>query len=376
MTALRPAALAAFAALALNAPARAADPPENPHVWKTKVKTVAVFKNGYGFFVREGDVRLRDGWAVGSHLPPAVFGTLAVYAHNEADTVDVLGTGPGEVVEFDGKDAPKEPAAIRTRLEASKGLKVQLDYTAKGASRNAAGVLASVGPEYVVLEQEGATFAVPLEGVKKLQILDLPIRIHLAREKPADAPVTLGMAYLRKGVTWIPEYSVKILNDTEAEITLRGTLVNEAEDLIHTDVQFVVGVPHFLHGDYLEPVSIGQVIRTIGAAVAPAQVQTQIMNRAAFANNLNQADQFNPRVAPGVVEKPAGGGAKDVKGALGNLPQVDGPGATSDFTVYTKPDLTLRTGEKAVVTLFRKTVKYTHRYRWRPPAEIAHHVVL
>jgi len=350
---------------------------DNPNVWEPKVKSVAVFKNGYGFFVREGDVKLRDGWAVGSHLPPAVLSTLALYAHDEADLVDVIGTGPGETVDFDGKDAPKTPAAIRSRLEASKGLQVQLGYTAKGIDRTAAGELISVGPEYVVLEHDGSTFAVPVEGVKRLHILNLPIRVHVAREKDNDKPVKLGMAYLRKGIVWIPEYSVKILDDTTAEIMLRGTLVNEAEDLIHTDVQFVVGVPHFLHGDYLEPASIGQVIRTIGASVMPEGLQTQVMNRAGIANNTIQANQFDARRAPpGAVDKPVDLGGKDVKAAAGNLPTLDSSGAGSDFTVYTKSDLTLRIGEKAIVTLFRKKVKYAHRYRWEPPAELTHSIML
>ena len=360
--------------LALGSQVSAAD---NPNVWEPKVKSVAVFKNGYGFFVREGDVKLRDGWAVGSQLPPAVLSTLAIYGHDENDTVDVIGTGPGETIEFDGKDSPKTPAAIRVRLEAAKGLRVQIGYTAKGADRTAAGELASIGPDYAVLEHAGSTFAVPVDGIKKLQMLDLPIRVHVAREKPGDAPVKLGMAYLRKGIVWIPEYSVKVIDDTTAEIVLRGTLVNEAENLIHTDVQFVVGVPHFLHGDYLEPASIGQVIRTIGAGVMPEGLQSQVMNRAGIANNAIQANQFDAgRAPPGAVEQPAVGGGKDVKAAAGNLPTLDSSGAGSDFTVYTKSDLTLRTGEKAIVTLFRKKVKYTHRYRWDPPAELQHSLIL
>src|SRR5919108_3625363 len=89
-----------FLILVAAGPARAADP-ANPHVWEPRVKSVAVFKNGFGFFLRDGEVRLRDGWCYAEHLPPAVFGTLAVYAHDEADAVDVVGAGPGEAVEFD-----------------------------------------------------------------------------------------------------------------------------------------------------------------------------------------------------------------------------------------------------------------------------------
>jgi len=57
------------------------------------------------------------------------------------------------------------------------------------------------------------------------------------------------------------------------------------------------------------------------------------------------------------------------------LPQWEAAGA-SDFTVYTRKDLTLRQGEKAIVTLFVKQIKYGHVYRWSPPNDIEHFLVL
>ena len=75
----RPALLAMIAALVILAGpiAPAAADTENPHVWEPKTTSVAVFKNGLGFFLREGDVQLRDGWCVSGEIPPAAFGTLA-----------------------------------------------------------------------------------------------------------------------------------------------------------------------------------------------------------------------------------------------------------------------------------------------------------
>ncbi len=106
----------------------------NPHVWKPQTRSVAVFKNGLGFFVREGAVGLRDGWCVASEVPPAAFGTLAIYAKGEKQAVDIVGSGPGEIVEFDGHDASKDVAAKRARLEANKNLKVHLHYKHKTRS--------------------------------------------------------------------------------------------------------------------------------------------------------------------------------------------------------------------------------------------------
>jgi hypothetical protein len=353
------------------------DADNNPHVWKPQTKTVAVFKNGLGFFMREGEVTLREGWCVAKEVPPALFGTLAIYARSEKEVVDIVGSGPGEIVEFDGRDAAKDPAVKRARLEACKNLKVQLHYKHKAQDRSSAGKLVSVGPEFVVLEDEQSSFAVPLEGITKMQVLELPLRIHLAADaEKKPEKTTLGMAYLRKGITWIPDYTLKVLDEDNAELTLRGTLVNEAEDLVHTDVHLVVGVPHFVHTEYLAPIAVGQVIRSIGGAVptagVPQQVQTQMMNRAAIVSNANTAPLVE---GAGVVERPAEGAAGDVGGVLKNLPQLEGAGAT-DYTVYTKKDLTLRRGEKAIVTLFTKRIKYSHIYRWSPPSAMEHSLVL
>lgn len=350
-------------------PARADGPKRSAHQWRPQVTSVSVFKNGLGFFTRKGGVTLNDGWCVSDAIPPAAFGTLAVYSHQEDQTVDIVGSGPGQVVAFDGKDAPDDLATRRARLEASRFLKMQLTYRQESADRTAAGQLVEVGPEYVVLQSEGSNAAVPLQAITRMQLLEQPLRIHVSSDKPQMAPeTTLGMAYLRKGITWIPEYTLKLVDDQTAELTLRGTLVNEAEDLIHCDVSFVVGVPHFIHTDYLAPTAVAQVIRTIGATMGPPAVMTQIAARAAIANTV-QADQFS------IADRPVPPGGRDIREATGNLPQFESAGS-SDYTVYTRKDLTVRTGEKAIVTLFTKKIRYGHLYRWAPPKEIEHNLVL
>jgi hypothetical protein len=360
---------------------------ENPHLWQTRTTSVAVFKNGMGFFMREGDVALREGWCLAKQIPPATFGTLGIYSIDPDELVDVVGSGPGEVVEFDGVHLPDDLDTRRARLEASRHLNVQLGYKQHGGSRLAAGKLVSVGPDFAVLESDNHSFAVPIEAIERLQILDLPLRVHVAsarendQPQPAGAPdepaetrrrTRLGMAYLRQGITWIPEYTLRVLDENRAELTLRGTLVNEAEDLVHCDVHLVVGVPHFLHADYMAPLAVGQVIRTIGSAVAPPGLQSQIMQRAAIASNAFRSDQFE---AGGVVDQPVQPANGNVAAVLGNLPQMEGHAAT-DYTVYTKNDLTLRQGEKAIITLFRQTITYSHIYRWNPPEAMQHSLVL
>jgi len=190
--------------------------------------------------------------------------------------------------------------------------------------------------------------------------------VHVAG---AQASTTLDMAYLRTGITWVPEYTLKMLDDDNAELTLRGTLINEAEDLVHCDVNFVVGVPHFTHTDFLAPIASGQAIRAIGAAVAPKAMMSQIAN--SFSTlSANSA----PRVES-TFEQSSRDSRSEPRDVLGNLPQMESAGS-SDFTVYNKKDLTVRRGEKAIVTLFVKKIKYSHIYRWSLPAALEHSLVL
>ncbi len=364
-------AACAVAALAFAgfAAADEAKDESNPYLWKPRVTSVAVFKNGMGFFLGEGETRLRDGWCLAGEVPPAAFGTLAFFSHGKDETVDVVGSGPAETVDFDGQDHPADAAAKARRLEEAKSLNVRLTYTRDGRDASAAGKLKAVGADYAILEDDASTFAVPVAAVKRMETLDLPVRIHVAADA-GDSPerATLGIGYLRRGITWIPEYTLTIVGEDEAELTLRGTFVNEAEDLIHCDVNFVVGVPHFAHTDYLAPIAVGQMIRTIGAATAPAAIASQLMNRAQIANNYDRRDAS-------IVDRPVDMTGGDVGGAVANLPQLAGAAAT-DYTVYTRKDLTVRRGEKAIVTLFTKRIKYSHLYRWSPPAAMEHFLVL
>jgi hypothetical protein len=205
-------------------------------------------------------------------------------------------------------------------------------------------------------------------------VLDYPLRLHVSGPEE-NGTARLGMAYLRKGITWIPEYSLRIIDESTAELTLRATLVNEVEDLVDTDVHFVVGVPRFLHADLLSPLAVGQTIRTVAAALPsalPPGVQTQVMSNAIMSRAATAADQRATATAEPVAVPEAGG---DVEGFMRGLPQMPSAGA-SDFTVYTRPHMTVRKGEKAVVTVFRKRITYAHAYRWDSPGDLKHYLML
>ena len=358
--------------LALAMPALPAqEAPTNPYVLKTKIREVTVFKNGYGFFLREGQVKLRDGWCHAESVPPAAFGTLLFYSEREGEVVDTVGSGSGEIVVFDGVDAPDDLRTRRGRLEASVGLDVELRWKVQSKLRSAAGRLISVGKLFAILDDGESSFAVPISPLRSLKLRGLSLRIHVSSPKGGSPEGTaMGLGYLRSGITWIPEYTLEVVGEDEARLTLRGTIINQAEDLIHSDLKLVVGAPHFAHQDKMAPLAIGQTLRTLGAAVAPPGLRGQIMNRAGIATNLAMRN-FAPNGAPAPSSNATGLGAS----GLANLPHWD-EGAGSDYTVYTRKDMTLRKGEKAIITLFTKTIHFSHSYRWELPQRMKHDLVL
>lgn len=307
-------------------------------------------------------------------IPPAAFGTLAIYSLVPGHVVDVVGAGPGEIVAFDGADAPDDLETRCARLEACTGFDVELTYADGCASRTAAGKLESLGPRFAVLDGAQGHVAVPLPSVSRMQLLDLPLRVHVVDEHGAPAArTTLAMAYLRKGITWIPEYTVGV-DETQriADLELRATLVNEALDLIHCDVHFVVGVPSFAHHDFMAPIVVGTVIKSLGAAVMPAEYRGQIMSRAAIVTNSVAADQF---ASAGVSELPVAVEGDELQQFVSRLPNVEAR-AAADYTVHTVRDLTVRHGEKAIVALFRGRAPFAHFYRWSPPGRPVHELAL
>ena len=346
---------------------------DNPHVLRPKTKSVAVFKNGMGFFTRQAEATLSDGWCYAEDVPPAAFGTLAIYSTSPTETVDVVGAGAGESIHFDGIDAADTSEVKLDRLGKLKGMLVEIKYRHSNEVRSVNGKLVSLSPEFAVIEEPAQSHAVPIQGIKSLRVHNLPLRIHVVdQQEAAVKKANLGIAYLRKGIAWIPEYTLRIIDEENAELTLRGTLVNEAEDLVHCDVNFVVGVPHFIHSELQSPLAVGRAIRAIGSSLSvggvPSQVMSQVMNRAAFANNSIASNQFSQQPSVGIDKS-------DLSDLLNNLPAM-GSSASGDFTVYTKRNLTVRLGERAIVTLFSHRIRYTHQYRWNLPSPIQHELVL
>jgi hypothetical protein len=358
-----------------------------PNVWTPKTKSVSVFKNGLAFFLQEGTAELHDGWCHAKSVPPAAFGTFAVFSTNSDHQVNLVGIGDGDSIEFDSTngDSGAFTNEYEKKIEALKrsiGLYMKLSYETKGAEAEAMGKLLDVTGAHVLLETSEQTLAVALKKLKSVSLHEHPVRIKVTQEGASIERTQLGMAYLRQGLTWIPEYTIKLIDEDTAEMTLRATLVNEAEDLIDCNVNFIVGVPNFMHNEILSPMVAGRTLRMLGSthsnSSAPPQVMSQMMNRAVISNDRlgmmnGMVNNYNSAGAP-IANDPAYD-PSTLNSLLTNQPATESAGA-GDYTVYQHENLTLRKGERAMVTLMSHTVKYRHRYDWDGVGSVQHKLLL
>ena len=189
---------------------------------------MAIIADGYAKEVL--GVTPRDVF-VGS--PPLAFtfglGGLAVFPLRFGAAATLLETAtPQNMIEI----IQKYRATIS--FTAPTAYRAMLSAMERGADLSSLRVAVSAGetlPAPVYQDWQDKTGTPMLDGIGATEML----HIFLSNQPGDIAYGTSGRA--------VPGYELKVLDETTAELTLRGTVVNHAEDLVHCDVNLVVGVP-------------------------------------------------------------------------------------------------------------------------------------
>jgi hypothetical protein len=294
----------------------------------TRVARLAVFKNGYGLFFREGRAKPAEGWLMGDHLPFAALGTIWIYTLGEKDLVDrVISARQTELAFADGQGLGRllaERIGARVSIQTTDGK--QFD-----------GKLKALVEGMALLEGDGSLVAIKLDTAKSAKLVDLPLRIKVTTEKPVD----VAMTYLETGVRWLPSYAITLRGENKADMVLRASLVNDAEDLVDSTVHLVVGVPSFTYQGEIDPLALNRV----GAAIEPRFNISQLRNQAGVAAEGPRRETAD--AAPGPR-------------ALPDLPGED----VGELFMYKVEDVDLKVGEIAMLTIFQQTASCRPVYEW------------
>lgn len=157
---------------------------------------------------------------------------------------------------------------------------------------------------------------------------------------------------------WIPTYRVDLTTNPKqqkiAKISQQAELLNEAEDLLDTAVDIVVGVPNFRFRTLPSPLILEQTLRNTLQQAAPQLMgQSNAFSNALFSQRAGEshraAAQAAPQAAAGAFELPA-----ELTAA-----------STQDLFVYHLPKQTVRKGERAAMPICEAAeTPYRDVYTW------------
>jgi transcriptional/translational regulatory protein YebC/TACO1 len=351
-------------------------------VLNTKTKNIAVFKNGLGFFMREGTVRLNDGWAVTEYVPNASLGSLWIGSLDrdsileevigfkedvqrsfEAISIEeLLASNIGKKVKITYSDKIIEGTikSVPEAREPEKGEGSRIDYTRNVYDPRLQPKLAAI----VIIDTGDGEVVLNKSNISKVEFPKDFYASYLSKEKAkrikfklatSKKEAKLALSYLQKGISWVPSYLINLEDSKKARITMKATLINDVEDLDNVDFFFVVGYPNFLYADVLSPMaleeSITQFIQSLrreGRQEDAGGMMAITRQRADFreSGTLSNLDY----------------GYETIKGLPG--------AAEEDLFLYHKEKIGIKKGERAYYPIFFDEVDYKHIYEWEIPDTI------
>ncbi|HTQ11092.1 MAG TPA: hypothetical protein VMI31_13580, partial [Fimbriimonadaceae bacterium] len=295
-----------------------------------KLKSVAVFRDGYGFFIREGEVKLENGWATTNFVPNAIRGTVWIYPLDSGDKIDTVVTTHNNLLSF------ANPQELKDKLKDKVGLDLSIELT---SGQRFDGKLNRLLDDMLLLQVGAAFNAIPYNTIKSVTLSGFPIKIKLKTSDP-NKVTKIGIAYLQEGVKWEPSY-VLDLAGSKGTLSLRASMQNTTEALNNTDVMFVVGSP------FIANRGIGDMMALMPAAATKVEDKKDEIDRSKeVGKGEPDADEVKPVQQAPVAGEEAG-----------------------ELYYYKKAGLDLAPSDVAMVDIFDAEVPIHPTFEWNADGE-------
>ena len=351
---------------------------DKPAPVQTRLKRVALFKNGLGFFVREGTLTedhraaLLGPFAVPSHgtfwiTAPSRSGFLGAVARKATgteeiparDLVELLRGNVGRSLALWFSDRPD--STLSGKLIAFAPDRPQWrpePYTLGGGQPS--GLIPPPGPgNFALIETDDGVVAINPHRIARI---DFPegepstafprsverVELEASFSSPS-AGDWLSVSYLAKGITWAPSYLIDITEPKQARLAANAVIINEAEDLAKTHVDLITGFPNLEFANVPSPISmkqdLAQFLQSLASGVSRANLGSVITQNVAF---MRAAEMRGPSQMPDYGDAAAGQ-------------------AAADLFFYPIEAVTLGRGETGYYPLFTSSVPYSEFYEWQIP---------
>ncbi|MBN1899402.1 MAG: hypothetical protein JW827_11545 [Spirochaetes bacterium] len=344
---------------------------------KTKARRLAVFKNGLGFFIRDGKVVFKNGLAVTEDVPLATLGSVWVGSPDKGVIFEeVIGYKEERKTNYEAVD-------IAELLKANIGKKAVITYgdkTIEGKIKSVPDDRTFPGdlqydfsgryvpqPQFkasslVIIQTGDGIVALNKHSIAKVDFPSDVNEKYPAMEKAKkikfkvsakDKETRVSLSYLQKGISWIPSYLINIEDPERARITMKATVINDIEDMEDVDIYFVVGYPNFLYANILSPMAMEEQINQFISSLESGR--RDVRSYGHMANIMRQSASFESEEEPGGIDF----GYDAIKGMPGE--------SEEDLFLYKKQGVRLNRGERADYHIFSEKVEYKHIFKWDVP---------
>jgi hypothetical protein len=335
------------------------------------IKSVSVFKDQTAFFVKEGNVKTsQKTWALKNDtIPAALNGTFWLSSP----------TNDFELVKaYEKKEKITDQAAVTNftaMLTLNDGKQVSLYFKDTAYTGKIIAFKKKDDPKADMPFLNTPLFALQLASgktmvftsnqmntLKHLEFADTPEYLYdyKRQEKTRMLQVDfksdkttqpLNMMYLSKGLAWKPDYLVELVEEGKAKLTLRSTVINNAENIETDKLNLVAGVPNFKYATV-----VSDLINFLQLPV-PAYNQ----NIATLSNSIRQ-ESIVYNYANDFAASPTTATGGSGGGRTANITNFGDAAAMEDLYFYTLKNIVLKKGERAFFDIFQVEVPVEHIY--------------
>lgn len=333
-------------------------------------KTVTVFKNNSGFFMKEGKINPKKNHHIFdlATMPKAAYGTFWLSNENLMH----LTSYQKEMTSIKETKIENIPQNNREFLNINKGKKVKLflsqDQIFQGIIKDVSTSLVFLqleNGELLSLSANAIQYAILLEESNGFdttnrsdttktskQIVDLQFK--------NNQPQNLELVYFQNGIGWTPSYKIELQPKSKAKITMQAALSNKAEDLKNVNINFVVGYPNIKYAKTLDVLFNDANIANLFNANSQNNY-VQLLDRAQRGGaNVYSSGAFTPS---GVNEK-----------GFSNPTNITSV-SEEDLYFYSVNNISLPKGGRGYFSIFETTIPYKDLYEVNLVKNHNHHYV-
>ncbi len=232
-----------------------------------KAKQLNIFKNGTYFVVKEGTVTPKNGtWMMEMKQNPLLA------------TFWLTTTKDAEITRIDYKmdtiKTTRKASSYIDLLNANQGKSITLTYMMSGTGANGASntqtlsgtvekfytttnmIKFKTGTEYKFFSANNVTDITFKENPKDDMKYDSMARVaKITFGKSKDA-TPLKLTYMQSGISWIPSYNIKIVDDKTLQLEMKALIENySGENMNDVDLTLTVGAANFKYGQQTDPLA-------------------------------------------------------------------------------------------------------------------------